>query len=82
MSILLSLPLLLLLLALALCSFLFSLSETSVIGLSKLKLRHMVAKGVRGSKSLQWLVTNSDKFIVSLLVGNNFVNIAFSAIVS
>lgn len=82
MNILISLPLLLILLVLALCSFLFSLSETSVISLSKLKLRHMVAKGVRGSRSLQWLVTNSDKFIVSLLVGNNFVNIAFSAIVS
>ncbi|MFH0826461.1 MAG: hemolysin family protein [Candidatus Omnitrophota bacterium] len=78
----LTLPNILLLLILALVSFLFSASETSVIKLSKIKLRHMVAKGVKRAKYVQRLVANLDKFIVGILVGNNFVNIAISAIVT
>lgn len=67
---------------LTLLSFLFSASETSIIALSKIRLRHMVAKGVKRSLNVQRLVTNLDRFIVAILVGNNFVNIAISAIVS
>lgn len=63
-------------------SFLFSCSETSIIGLSKIRLRHMIAKGIKRAEHIQHLVTNLDKFIVAILVGNNFVNIAISAIVS
>lgn len=67
---------------LALLSFFFSISETSIIGLSRIKLRHMISKGVRGALHIQRLVTKLDKFIVAILVGNNFVNIAISAIVT
>lgn len=67
---------------LALLSFLFSASETSIIALSKIRLRHMVAKGVKRSLNVQRLAANLDRFIVAILVGNNFVNIAISAIVS
>jgi len=70
------------LLFLVLLSFLFSISETSIIALSKIRLRHMVAKGVKHSSSVQRLAGNLDKFIVAILAGNNFVNIAISAIVS
>ena len=67
---------------LAVLSFFFSASETSVIALSKIRLRHMVAQGIRRAKSVQQLVTKSDKFIASILIGNNFVNVAISAIVT
>ncbi len=67
---------------LALISFLFSLSETAVIALSKIKLRHLVSRGSRRAQSLQRLVTMSDRFIIAILVGNNFVNIAFSSIIA
>lgn len=67
---------------LTLLSFLFSASETSIIALSKIRLRHMVAKGVKHSLNVQRLVANLDRFIVAILVGNNFVNIAISAIAS
>ncbi len=70
------------LLLLALLSFLFSLSETSIIGLSKIKLHHMLSRGIKNSKKVQQLITQSDKLIVTILVGNNFVNIAFSVLVS
>lgn len=42
----------------------------------------MVAQGVKRAKNIQQLVTKSDKFIASILIGNNFVNIAISAIVT
>lgn len=71
-----------LLLLLALASFFFSASETSIIGLSRIRLRHMVSRGIKRAQNIQRLVGKLDRFIVALLVGNNFVNIAFSAIVT
>jgi putative hemolysin len=82
MTSLFSLPLIILLFIFAVFSFFFALAETSIIGLSKIRLRHMLARAVNRSASIQRLVTQSDKFIVSILVGNNFVNIAFSVLVS
>jgi len=71
-----------LILLLAVLSFFFSASETSIIGLSKIKLRHMLSKGLKRAKSIQRIVNNLDRFIVAILVGNNFVNIAISALVT
>lgn len=78
-----SLPMILLFLfILSFLSFFFSASETAIIGLSKIRLRHMVAKGLKHAKSIQQLITKLDKFIAAILIGNNFVNIAISAIVT
>ena len=71
-----------LLLILGLCSFFFSASETSIIGLSKIRLRHMIAKNIKNSAGIQRLLSNSDKFIATILVGNNIANIAMSAIIT
>lgn len=71
-----------LLMVLAILSFFFSASETSIIGLSKIRLKHMLAKGLKRAENIQRLVTNLDKFIVAILVGNNIVNIAISASVT
>ena len=71
-----------LLFILAALSFFFSASETAVIGLSKIRLRHLVNKGVRHAKNIQNVVTQSDKFIAAILIGNDFVNIAISAIIT
>jgi len=67
---------------LAVCSFFFSASETAVIGLSKIRLRHMISQGIKHAASIQRLVTKLDKFIAAILIGNDFVNIAISAIVT
>jgi putative hemolysin len=80
-----TLPILLiiiLLFILAAISFFFSSSETAVIGLSKIRLRHLVNKGVKRAKNIQALVTQLDKFIAAILIGNDFVNIAISAIIT
>jgi CBS domain containing-hemolysin-like protein len=73
-------PQIILILFLAILSFFFSASETSVISLSKIRLRHMLSKGIKRAQYIQRLAANLDKFIVAILVGNNFVNIAISAI--
>jgi CBS domain containing-hemolysin-like protein len=67
---------------LALLSFFFSASETSIIALSKIRLKHMLTQGIKRAQSIQRLVTKLDKFIAAILIGNNFVNIAISAIVT
>lgn len=77
-----SIPQIIFILLLALFSFFFSVSETSIISLSKIRLRHMLSKGIKRAHHIQRLVANLDKFIVAILVGNNFVNIAISAIVT
>jgi CBS domain containing-hemolysin-like protein len=78
-----SLPVILIFLfVLAVLSFFFSASETAIIGLSKIRLRHMVSKGVKGAQHVQQLITKLDKVIVAILIGNNFVNIAMSAIIT
>jgi len=70
------------LLLLAAVSFFFSSAETSIIGLSKIRLRHMLQKGVKRAQSVQRLVTKLDKVIAAILIGNNLVNIAISSIVT
>ena len=77
-----SLLLIIILIFLGLASFFLSASETAVIGLSKIRLHHMLAQGIKGAKHIQEVVTKLDKFITAILIGNNFVNIAFSAIVT
>jgi putative hemolysin len=59
-----------------------SASETAVVGVSKLKLRHLLSKGVRGAKSVQSLSGDIDRFITAILVTNNLVNITMSSLVT
>ena len=70
------------LLILAVCSFFFSASETAIIGLSKIKLRHMLQKGIKSAQSIQRIAGKLDKVIAAILIGNNIVNIAVSSIVT
>lgn len=67
---------------LAFLSAFFSASETAHIALSKIKLRHMLAKGVKNASIVQRLILNLDTFIATILVGNNLVNSAISAIIT
>ncbi len=77
-----SLSVIILLFILALVSFFFSASETAIIGLNKIRLRHMVAQGIKRAQSVHRLITKLDKFIAAILIGNNFVNIAMSVIIT
>lgn len=73
---------LLILIILAGFSFFFSASETSIIGLSRIRLRHMLQQEIKRAQSIHRLVTKLDKVIAAILIGNNIVNIAISSIVT
>lgn len=73
---------LIILFVLSVVSFFFSASETAIIGLSKIRLHHMVTRGIKHAQSIQRLITKVDKFIAAILIGNDFVNIAISSIVT
>jgi putative hemolysin len=72
----------LILFILAVISFFFSASETAIIGLSRIRLRHMLQQGVKHAQSVGRLVAKLDKVIAAILIGNNLVNIAVSSIVT
>ena len=61
-------------------SFFFSLSETALIAISKIRLRHLAEKGVKNARIAQRIVSHLDRLITTILVGNNFVNIGITAI--
>lgn len=79
------LELILVLTALVILVFLsafFSASETAHIALSKIKLKHMLTKGVKNANIVHRMLLNLDTLIATILVGNNLVNTAISAIIT
>lgn len=58
----------------------FSASETALMSLSKIRIRHMQDEGVKGAKLVSSLIENPNKLLSSILVGNNVVNIAATSI--
>lgn len=58
----------------------FSASETALMSLSKIRIRHMKEEGVRGAKLVSSLIENPNRLLSSILVGNNVVNIAATSI--
>jgi len=83
MHFIISIPIILIvLLFLAVISFLLSASETSIIGLSRIRLRHMIAQGVKHASHIQRLMLKLDKLITAILIANNFVSIAISSILT
>ncbi len=72
--------LLLLILVLLAISFFLALSEMALVALSKLRLRHLVARGARNAQLVQRLVNRMDEVITSLVATNNFINTALSSL--
>lgn len=58
----------------------FSGSETGMMSVNRYKLRHLAQQGQRGAKRVQHLLERPDRLIGLILIGNNLVNIAASAI--
>lgn len=69
----------LVLVILILFSAFFSGSETALTAVSAGKVRSMLAKNVRGSRYVQFLKNNPIELLVTILLGNNAVNIGASA---
>lgn len=70
----------LLLICLGLSAF-FSASETAMMSLNRYKLKHLVEEeGNLAAKRAQSLLKTPDRLIGTILLGNNFVNIAATSI--
>ncbi|MBU3180758.1 HlyC/CorC family transporter [Clostridium psychrophilum] len=58
----------------------FSASETALMTLSKIRLRHMVEAEIKGAALIDKLLKNPSKLLGGILVGNNVANIGASAL--
>lgn len=65
---------------LTLFSGLFSATETAYSSLSKIRLKNMANDGKTEANSVLVILDDFDKFLTSVLIGNNIVNIASATI--
>ena len=63
-----------------LLSMFFSSSETAFISLSRFRLQAMVENKVKGAHLVASLVEKPERLLSTVLLGNNFVNVAASAL--
>jgi CBS domain containing-hemolysin-like protein len=75
-----TLPILLLLVGLLALSASFSATEAAMLSINKVRLRHLVEQGHRGAQLTFEALTRLDEVIGTLLIANNLVNVAISAI--
>lgn len=69
-----------LLIILLIFSAFFSSSETAFSSVNIMRLKTFVDEKKRGAKKALWIAEHYDRTLTTLLVGNNFVNIAASTI--
>ncbi|RUO78865.1 magnesium/cobalt efflux protein [Idiomarina tyrosinivorans] len=72
--------LLVILVVLLLISAYFSGSETGMMSINRYRLRHLVQQQHAGAARVQYLLDRPDRLISLILIGNNLVNIAASAV--
>lgn len=58
----------------------FSSSETGMMSINRYRLKHLQSEGHRGANRVQKLLDRPDRLIGLILIGNNLVNIAASAL--
>ena len=69
-----------LLIILLVLSGFFSMSETALMSLSKVRIRHMTEEGIKNAKLVEKLLEDPSKLLGAILIGNNIVNIGASAL--
>ena len=74
-----TLYLVLLVICLLLSAF-FSSSETAFISLQRFRVEHLVETKVRGARRVARMIERPEKFLSTVLLGNNFVNTAAAAL--
>ena len=58
----------------------FSGSETALTAISKARMHHLANEGSRRARHVNALIAQRERFLGSVLLGNNFVNILASAL--
>ncbi len=67
---------------LMLFSAFFAGSETAMTGASRARMHQLEKDGEKRAKSVNWLLNHREKMVGTMLLGNTFVNIASSALVT
>jgi Mg2+/Co2+ transporter CorB len=67
---------------LILLSAFFSSSETALMSINRYRLRHRAQEGYRAAQLVERLLQRPDRLIGLILIGNNFVNIFASSLVT
>jgi Mg2+/Co2+ transporter CorB len=62
------------------CSAFFSGSETALMAVGKLRLKHLAASRPKRVRLVEELLEKPDRLIGTILLGNNLVNVAMSAV--
>ena len=73
---------LIILIGLLLLSAFFSISETSLMAVNKYRIRSLAGKGSKGAKQVLNLLKRTDKLLGTILLGNNIINAALTALVT
>lgn len=73
-------PLVIALAALLCVSAVFSLTEASFLAVNKVRLRHLMQRGNPAARLVYHLLTRLDRLIVTILVGNNLVNVIITVV--
>jgi len=73
-------PITILLIVLLFFSAFFSGSETALMAISRLHLRHIASTKPRRAKLVEQILKRPERLIGTILLGNNMVNVAMSAI--
>lgn len=58
----------------------FSLSETALLSVGKIRIRHMAESGNNNAKKVVKLLEDPELFLTAILIGNNIVNISASVL--
>ncbi|WP_250278644.1 HlyC/CorC family transporter [[Clostridium] colinum] len=74
-----SFQIIILIILIVLSSF-FSMSETALTSISKIRLRTMVDENVKNAKLIQNVLKEPGKLLSAILIGNNLVNIGASSL--
>jgi CBS domain containing-hemolysin-like protein len=69
-----------LLVLLVCCSAFFSSVETAFVSLSEIRVQHLLENGKKGVALVKRLRDNYQRLIITILIGNNLVNIGASSI--
>ena len=60
----------------------FASSEAAFLSLQRTRLNHLVSSGVPGARRVESLIQRPDRLLSTILLGNNLVNVVFTAVVT
>ena len=71
-----------LLLGFLVLSAFFSSSEAAFLSLQRTRIAHLLSEGVPGARRVANMLSEPERLLSTILLGNNLVNVAFSAVIT